>query len=245
MLKLLIILVLLIPNVCFSYECNREIDSLSSQYGVKILCDIEKISFPSGFAAEQAAKYKLNNAMTAIRSFLTSYDYGFISKNISHINLVNNLRVSNVEVGGLSNGRDIYLNVKSYSSSRYEIDSYIETLHHEFSSNIYRKISYSQRNTWKSISDSYDYSRDYYFRCLEDASFSDSTSQRILDLGYIVNYALTNEENDFNVYAERLFTRSNILLSNVNNHSLVRKKLNYLKGIYRNFGFSGKFPDET
>jgi hypothetical protein len=245
MLRLLVILALLIPNACYAYECNREIDSLSSQYGVKILCNLDKINLPSGFYADQPARNRINSSTSAIRSFLTSYDYGFISRNISNINIVLNLRVSNVEVGGLSNGENIYLNIKSYGSSRYETDNYVETLHHEFSSSIFRKISFFQRKTWKLISDSYDYSRAYYFRCLEDASFSDETSERILDLGYIVNYALTNEENDFNVYAERLFTRSNILLANVNSHPLVRKKLNYLKSIYKNFGFSGKFPDET
>ena len=75
--------------------------------------------------------------------------------------------------------------------------------------------------------------------------FSRETNQKLLDEGFVYNYGKTNPENDFNTYAELLFTDPQKFKSFANSSSLVRKKLNYLKNIYRNAGYTGKFPDET
>lgn len=245
MFRILLFLSFLIPNLCLAYECNKDIDHLSEQSGVKILCDIEKINMPSRTVAEEVGKRKLNDAVPALKSFFSSYNSTFLEKNIVSINLVSDIRVSSVEVGGLSNGREIFLNVRTYSSRQYETFAYLETLHHEFSSNVFKNVPQYFRKNWKLISDSYDYSRSYYLKCLQDVSFAEGVTEQNLELGYMENYSLTNEENDFNTYAEKLFTKNPTLLKNSKNYQIIRKKLNHLKTMYRYLGFVGNFPDET
>ena len=245
MFRILLLLSFFIPNVCLAYECNREIDSLSDQYGVKILCDLGKINLPARMTAEEVGKRKLNDAVPALRSFFSIYDSNFLRKNIISISLVSDIRVSNFEVGGLSNGREIFLNVRSYNSRYFETNAYIETLHHEFSSNVFKRVPQEFRRNWKLISDSYDYSREYYMKCLQNVDFAEGVSEGNLNLGYIENYSVTNEENDFNTYAEKLFMKNPLLLKNAKTHQIIRKKINYLKIMYRHLGFTGNFPDET
>ena len=56
---------------------------------------------------------------------------------------------------------------------------------------------------------------------------------------------MTNDENDFNVYAETLFTEPEKLKKLKATYPNVKIKLEKLKEFYRELGFKGKFPDET
>lgn len=242
MIKIILFLFLLIPNFSHAYECNREIDNLSYEYDIKILCNTNSIFFPRKVTGNMANESLLNEASPAVYYFLRSYNKEIIRDNISSINIVTNLRLSGIEVSGVSNGRDIYLNLSNYNSYNYKINLYKETLHHEFSSNIFKNSSFFTRKKWKYISNAYDYSPEFMLKCLNDPKFASASSVNILFLGYLDNYSITNEENDFNSYAEKLFMNNSEIFKKADKYENVRKKLNLLKIMYIERGFQGRFP---
>jgi hypothetical protein len=242
MIKIILFLFLLIPSLSHAYECNRELDNLSYNYGIKILCNMSSVSFPRRTSGNVASEFLLKEAEPAVYSFLKAYNKEFLRDNISSINIVTDLRLYNVEVGGISNGRDIYLNLLNYNSYNYKINLYKETLHHEFSSNIFKNSSFFARKRWKYISNAYDYSVEFMLKCLQDPKFASASSVSILILGYLNNYSITGEENDFNSYAEKLFMNNFEIFNKADKYENVRKKLNLLKIMYIERGFQGKFP---
>ena len=228
----------------FAHECNERIDRLSKNNNVKILCNTESMNFPSIVSVEEIPKNNLEDITISLEQFFAVYNPSFLKNNISSINILQKIKVGNSEVAGISNGREISINVVRYSTKQKRISSYTECLHHEFSSNIFRKTSSKNKNEWKHISNSYNYSQHYLLKCLNDPLFAEDISIENLKLGYLQNYSLTNEENDFNNYAEMLFMKEKRLLNGSKIYIKVNKKLIMLKAIYIEMGFIGKFPDE-
>ena len=187
----------------------------------------------------QAQLFSINNSL---KIFFSIYDKKFLKNNIKILGLFSNLRFEGKRVGGLSDGKDIYINVKSESNRDL---FYLRALNHELSSNILDNMSYKNRVDWTISSGSYNYSRSYYEKCLEENTFYNEYDNQILENGFLTNYALTGMINDFNVYAERLFTNDPNLKIFAQRYPRIAKKLKILKQTYRQAGYTGKFPDET
>jgi hypothetical protein len=106
-------------------------------------------------------------------------------------------------------------------------------------------MTYREKNEWLSISNSYDNSSEYMAKCLNSTTFYRQNSETILRQGFLSNYGLTCPENDFNVYAERLFGKDENLKVWMRNYPKVKEKVDLMKKLYRKAGFKGNFPDET
>lgn len=245
MLKFLIALALLVPNYAYSYECSKKIDELSAEYKISINCKFKSFSKDElRFDFKQASQDLIDKSENAIKSFLNSMNKDLISKKISSINLVYDLKAWGSSISGLSNGKIIFISLDDYSSlNRDRI--YLEILHHEFSSNIFKGIDWVKRIEWRDINYAYELSWDYLKKCISDTKFAEATSERILKDGFLKNYSLTNDENDFNVYAELVFTDPKNIKVLKENYPKIKTKLEKFKEFYRQSGFVGKFPDET
>lgn len=244
MFRLLIALVIMVPSFAYGYECNEEIDQLSKQYNVGIFCKTSSIEQHEEYKYEDADQKMIDMAIPGIRKFFVSYNEAFLKGKIESIMLFKNIKYLNSNVGGLSDGDTIWLSLKDLPQESLN-KRYSEVLHHEFSSNVYKHISYTKRIIWNKISFAYHYTVSFIKKCLNDPSFASSATDDILSGGFITNYALTNDENDFNVYAETLFTEPEKLKRLKNTYPNIKIKLEKLKEYYRELGFKGKFPDET
>ena len=71
---------------------------------------------------------------------------------ITNIFLLEDLRLDNYSVGGLSNGYDMWLKVKQYHGEYYDFN--LVVLHHEFSSNILKR-NYQNIRKWSVFSEDY------------------------------------------------------------------------------------------
>lgn len=243
MFRIILFLLLLLPANVFAYECNKEIDKLSSEYEIPIIC--KKSSVGNKKPAQQFDEVEellLQDTSKVFASFLRSYEKKFIKSKLEKIYIFSNIKYRGSRVAGLSNGQEIWISIKEYAIIFYTHIHLLETLHHEFSSNIYR--NYPQRHLWSELSD---YGDDDILlnKCLNDINFSTSTSPKLLSQGFLINYSKTNEENDFNVFAEYLFTKNELLLEAKKTYPKINLKLEMLKRFYRNAGYTGKFPDET
>ena len=244
MFRFLVILAIMFPSFAYGYECNQEIDELSKQYNISIFCKVSSLDSHEEYKYEEAEESMIDAATPSLRKFLSTYDKAFLKGKVDSIMLFKNLRYLDSRVGGLSDGDSIWLNIKEGPQERLN-NSYYAVLQHEFSSNVYKHISFTKRVIWKKISFIYHYTVSFIKKCLNDPSFATSTTEELLSGGFINNYSLTNDENDFNVYAETLFTEPEKLKKLKATYPNVKIKLEKLKEFYRELGFKGKFPDET
>jgi len=148
------------------------------------------------------------------------------------------------KVGGYSDGENIYLSLRDIPQEACNI-KYAKVLHHEFSSNIYSQVSYIKKIIWKKLGYAYQLSLSFVKKCLSDPEYGLRTTEELLKKGFLKNYSMTNDENDFNIYAETLFTKPQEIKELKNKYPNVKTKLEKLKEYYRELGFKGKFPDET
>lgn len=245
MFRIILALLLLLPANVFAYECSREIDELAKEYSIDIHCKLSSISNNFlNITGKEAGIIKINVFSQAFRIFLSSYNKKIIETKIVELILLEDLKYKNYDVGGLSNGKIIFISIENYED--YAMEIYLRALHHEFSSNIYKDISLEKRNFWNLISmGDYDTSEKYMIYCLEHAAFAKSSNDYINSKGFIYHYGRTSGENDFNSFAETLFENPEKIKKLKNKFSLIDKKLKITKQFYRDSGFVGKFPDET
>ena len=247
MFRLLIVLAMMIPGFAYGYECSKNVDELSVSYGVPIHCKTESFSFiSSSIKGKRASQQMIDDIYPALSRFFSLYNKKFLSSNIEEIVLLRDLTFTGASVGGLSDGNVIYICLDDYENDLVQGSSiYFNALNHEFSSNILKKMKFTKKIVWRTISDVYFETREYLLKCLRDTRFSRTVNSKLLENGFLANYALTNMENDFNVYAEKLFSKDIDLISAKEKYSNVKKKLELLKEVYREAGFKGNFPDET
>jgi hypothetical protein len=246
MYRLLLICALMIPWRAHAETCGAAIDQLAQDYGIRIVCSLteqnqtaERISF------RKPSRERVEEFHPALEAFLRVVGKRFIAANLGELVLAEDVRLDGIGVGGLSDGSRIIVCLDTYRSQKFRDETYTFILHHEFSSNVLRAMSWLRRRGWGSVSQLYDTSKRFLSKNLDNFNYSRQTTARLLRDGLLANYARTNPENDFNVYAEILFTAPEDLKRHVAKHPKVAQKLNILKQMYRDAGFNGPFPDET
>lgn len=244
MFRIILFLLFFLPLNVHAVECTEEIKSLSKEYKIKISCDPEKIhNYSQDITGTVASENKLKIFYPYLKTFLMSYDISFLRNHIEEMIVVENLKKNGFDIGGLSDGRKIFVCLDNYVGNLTEV--YLRILHHEFSSAIFKANQYEETLKWKEVSKKkYDFSNSFNERCLKNFDFAYTTNDSINLDGFMFNYGKTNEENDFNTYAESLFIRTDFV-KKIKIFPKINKKLEMLKQFYRNVGFKGKFPDET
>lgn len=238
-------LLLLFSSTAFGYECNEEIDNLSKEYKIPIYCKLASIEYDGDPEMEEAEQELIDKATFALRSFLDSYDKRFLFKaKLTGIFIFKNIKYLDSKVGGFSDGENIWLSLRDIPQESCNT-KYVKVLHHEFSSNIYNQVSYVKKLVWKKLSHAYHFTVNFLKKCLSDPKYAFETTEDILEKGFLRNYSMTNDENDFNIYAEMLFARPQEIKTLKEKYPNVKIKLDKLKEYYRELGFKGKFPDET
>ena len=245
--KILILISLLAPSLSLAYDCNKEIDFISKQYKIKIICNPEQV--PNGFARNVSGKivtrkYLLQDFYPLLKTFLETYPKQFLQKRIEFIGLFEDLTLDDNSVGGLTNGKRIYIHIGDYGSKTSSF--YLMALNHEFSSNIYKSARLSKIYSWDKLSEKYyDKSNEFFLKNIKDFDFSRQNNSKILSQGFVFFYGKTYEENDFNTYAECLFRNDSNLKIYADKYPIIKQKLDLLKQFYTEAGFIGNFPDET
>lgn len=238
-------LLLLFSSTAFGYECNEDIDNLSKEYRIPIYCKLASIEYDGTPEMEEAEQELIDKATFAVRAFLDSYDKRFLFKaKLTGIFLFKNIKYLDSKIGGFSDGENIWLSLRDISQESCNI-KYAKVLHHEFSSNIYSQVSYVKKLVWKKLSYAYHFTVNFLKKCLNDPEYAFQTTEDLLEKGFLRNYSMTNDENDFNIYAEILFARPQEIKGLKEKYPNVKIKLDKLKEYYRELGFKGKFPDET
>lgn len=244
--NILILILSLTPFTSYAYECNKEIDQISAEYNIKIICNISSLKngLDSDVSGINPGKKKLEDFAYSLKKFVSLYPKKFLSSKIRSFILLEQLKLNGSFVGGLSDGKDIYIRIGDFGGETRGF--YAMALNHEFSTNILRSSSYTKKRGWERFSEGlYDDSHSFLIKNLQNFEFSRTSSPELFQEGFLFNYSKTDSENDFNTYAECIFKNEFFLKRIVNKYPLIKKKIEFLKSIYREAGFVGNFPDET
>lgn len=233
---------ILLPLDSQALGCNNSLDNPANTKGVAVICSSSEKIHENILTYSQANQTLIDKATPSIYLFLNSYSSSLLSTSLSRLFLVKDIQYLNSSVGGISDGKNILVNLNNYPGDLNMV--YGTILHHEFSSNIYKNNSFTSRISWKLNGNYYVDTVEFLKTCLDNSTFAWEESSQLYKMGFIRNYSRTNPENDFNVYAETLFTKPQKIKQLAIEYPLIRKKLIHFKQFYRNAGFTGKFPDE-
>lgn len=173
-----------------------------------------------------AAPEVLAPALEGVEAALNMYPPRFVSGIVGAIFIAGDLRVGSERAGGSTGPAWIILAAPdSFGSDGVRLNAF-EGVHHELSSFVLQKANVNEE--WAAFSPA--------------GSAFTNTNERALargtdpapspETGFLSAYAATTAENDFNTYAERIFTDADTLVALACKHPLVRKKLLFVLRTY-------------
>ena len=183
---------------------------------------------------EQIAEQEMKRAQSITVRALRKYPIDLLQYNLRAVYLLKSMKFFNVGYGGTNSSDAVY--VTSNGVSLGYTDSYIEqTLHHEFSSILYRNyIRFFDTTEWKKANDP---AFDYNDPENGVGSIRNGRSSQVLDtalakFGLITEYAMSGVENDVNTLAQNLFLPDRRFWKIVDSYPRVYKKVKLLIGFY-------------
>jgi len=175
--------------------------------------------------ADPPDQFKITSDTTEIKLAVSKYPQNLILKEISSIYLVGELRFSGVYFTGTISNNVLYIASKANRDIQ-------RTFHHEFSSILLRNYAPSTFETkWKKISPE-------LLNCksttaIKDGYFSLEQNAYLLQKGYLSTYSLSNWENDFNMYAEYIFSGDSHFWKLVDDYPLIKVKTKLVIDFYQ------------
>lgn len=164
---------------------------------------------------------------------LAKYPKEILLKNIQTIHCLKSLRFYGVSYGGTNSYTDIY--ICNNGIVAYYTDEYLEkTFHHEFSSillrNYMKNLDVQEWNKLLPKGFSYGSGGKDAISAGKDSMYPNDS---ICSRGFVCEYGTASLEEDFNTFAELLFTCNHTFRKNILNHEILRKKAELVIGFYR------------
>jgi hypothetical protein len=154
------------------------------------------------------------------------YPPGFVSSLVRAIFIGGELHDHSELAGGSTGPAWFILAAPDSSSSEGIRLTNLAGVHHELSSYVLQKAGATDEWTafapvdWK------------FTRTSEDALTQGAAPDPAPETGFLSAYGATTAENDFNTYAERIFTEPKALVQFACKHALIRKKLIFVLRTY-------------
>jgi hypothetical protein len=180
-----------------------------------------------GVSMQPAAVKDVAIALNGIDAALAEYPPGFVAHLINAIFICGELRMGGMEAGGSAGPAWIILAAPSHFGAEGIRFGSLVGIHHELSSFVLR-VNPSTRAQWAEFAPA-----DWNF--VDEAGGAlrraDSPAPS-METGFLSAYGATNLENDFNVYAEKMFMEPDNLTRLARQHSLIRRKLEFVRATY-------------
>jgi hypothetical protein len=148
---------------------------------------------------------------------------GFVAHLIRAIFICDELRMDDESAGGTAGPTWIIL----VAPSDIDVQGIPAVVHHELSSFVLR-ADVATRPQWAQFAPA-----DWTFvEAPGNALQREHDPAPPLETGFLSAYGATNVENDFNVYAETMFTEPANLAQLARQHPLIRRKLDFVRAAY-------------
>jgi hypothetical protein len=177
---------------------------------------------PNDMSAESTDQRNVSAALEGIDSALNKYPTGFVAKLVSDVFVCGVLHAASARAAGtLGDGWILIAAPEDRDPDDVERMAGA-TFHHELSSVVLKKTAALDR--WREFWPSgraQEYGYDKVVR-LGQGDDPDPSG------GFVSAYGMTNPENDFNMYAEKMFTEPKVMARLASQYQLVRTKLQFV-----------------
>jgi hypothetical protein len=166
-------------------------------------------------------------SLNGIEAALRQYPRGFVAKLIKAVFICGDLRMQGEYAAGAAGPAWIIIAARSVHEPEDLRDLAFVTLHHELSSLVLRVDPL----TWSKWVQFAPVGRQYAEQP-GDALRAGQLADPPLDTGFLNAYGATNLENDFNMYAEEMFSNPDEVIRVAREYPLIRRKLNFVMETY-------------
>jgi hypothetical protein len=182
--------------------------------------------FPEGIRAEPADSEHVSAALDGLEFALASYPPGFAARLVKALFVCGVLRAGSTRASGTIGTAWILLAAPADRTTEDVRAMSLEAFHHELSSAVLRREGALAR--WTAL---WPKDRPQVF-AYEDVGGPIVDENPKPSTGFLSGYALTNPENDFNVYAEHVFTNPDRVRDLARKYETVRRKLDLFVRLY-------------
>jgi hypothetical protein len=197
---------------------------------------------PASASGSQIDDAEAARTVELIDAFLSKYPLRLIQNSLRHVYLLGRLSVYGRNFGGTYYADRIYL-VNEGLGAGYSSGFLLAALHHEFSSILYGNYGFPKEQ-WNNVNgEGWQYTGyGRAFDVLERVNLFEHT-ERLHRQGFLMMYSQASLEEDFNTYAEYLFTEPLWLISAATKHQKIWLKLRIVVAFYRKLGVEFQATD--
>lgn len=153
------------------------------------------------------------------------YPGNLLEQHLRNIYITGTLRCFGVPYLGTNSRQDIYI-------ALHANDEVERTFHHEFSSILLRNFpAHFDKAAWLQLSP--ELLNTSSAKAIRQGLSGTAADSALLEKGYLSPYSLSNYENDFNMYAEYLFTATMEFWQMAEKHTRVMQKIMLVIGFYQ------------
>ncbi len=239
-------LFILITGIIFSQENKFQSNmffEIQKTYDVNINYNYSTAFFPKSWLTPrisangiQIELFEAKRMIPIIEQFLSKYSKPFLKTNIKDIYILKSMYFFNKKFGGTSASKGIYISNNGSSE-----DFLLALMHSEFSSILFRNYkSLFPFKEWNEINESnFLYVGNGVEMLDENDLYGQTTS--LLTNGFIVKYAMSSIENDFNMMIHCIFTKPNELKVLITKYEKIKQKYELVLRFYNQINSGVEF----
>lgn len=220
---------------------KSDLYEIKSLYSVNIGFSIEESQYPEDWKDTETDKSDITSLKDEVRrakvfrslsDSIILYPKSIFSRNIEKIYILDKLFIGGTNVSGTYD----YSNKNIYIATNQRSNKIVEkTLHHEFSSILINKYTLSEKQ-WRNAARKnfqYEQDKDPFYAWLYSIGEVDHIDQEtLLNRGLLRQYAETGVENDFNIYAEYVFSYPSKMKKLISEYPIIKRKYEVFKDFY-------------
>jgi Putative zinc-binding metallo-peptidase len=219
-------------------ENEWQIDNIKETYDVEVHYVYKpKENFPPSWLespnlvrGRQPSLREVERFIPLVDTFLSTYSRTVINKNLKHIYLISEFYLYGKSYGGTYDKSSLYINSKAANKEPSDL-FLLSVMHHEFSSILMKNYKFPKEE-WLAINlPGFKYSGSGREMLGQPNLYSQS--EEWLSNGFLVKYSQSSLENDFNMLAFWLFTRTSQLRELGWEHIKLQRKIDLAIDFYK------------
>ncbi|MBI3897633.1 MAG: hypothetical protein HY308_04960 [Gammaproteobacteria bacterium] len=226
-------------QIYYYTDFNRDFQQLQVNYGLTFAIDIKETDYPDSWAIEPVAKVSplendvgLSQMIHALSLSLKKYPADLIRKELKGLVFLEKLTTDGIHTAGTYTSTQRIVIVRTGDGIADSVEQLQETFHHEFSSLLKNSYNFSEQD-WQRASGknfSYQLENDPYSFVSKLTEYP--ADETLYQRGLVEFYGETGLENDFNTYAQVIFTHPQQMRVLIRQYPVIRDKYAVFKRFY-------------
>ncbi|MBI3897630.1 MAG: hypothetical protein HY308_04945 [Gammaproteobacteria bacterium] len=236
----------LTDGVYYYTRFEQDFQQLQGKYGISLVTEVQERNYPKGWTSEIVFmpevvplenRLGLSQVVHALTLAIEKYPASLIRREIKGIVLLETLTVNSFPYGGTYDAptKRLFIARKGNKGAAPGVNFLQETFHHEFSSLLKRSHPFSEQD-WKNAS-----GQNFTYRIEKDPGLFINMAHGLTEKpddatlyqrGLLNFYSETGLENDFNAYAETVFTHPLKVRALIRQYPVIRDKYAVFKTFY-------------